>query len=184
MRLTELFNLIKKDIERWYFYANIQRKASYIEIIKNIFNPRFMPVFLYRLSHFFYKKRLMFLAKIFSMINFIIFGIEITIKCEIGPGLIFPHTQGTVIGSIKIGKNALIYHGVTIGAQRMDVNFDPTTRPIIGDNVIMGAGSKILGAIHIGNNVTIGANAVVINDVKDNTTVVGIPAREIEKSKI
>jgi len=62
----------------------------------------------------------------------------------------------------------------------MDVNFDPNTRPIIGDDVLIGSGAKILGNIIIGNNVIIGANAVVINSVMDNKTVAGIPAKEIK----
>ncbi len=174
--------LLKKDIERWYFYANIEKKATTFDVIKNIFNPRFTPVFIYRLSHFFYTKKLIFISKFFSMINFILFGLEITIQCEIGPGLIFPHTQGIVIGSVKIGENALIYNGVTIGAKKMDVNFNPTLRPIIGNNVMIGSGAKILGGIIIGDNVTIGANAVVTQSISNDKLVLGIPAKEYSKS--
>jgi serine O-acetyltransferase len=117
------------------------------------------------------------------MLNFILFGIEITIQCEIGPGLIFPHTQGIVIGSVKIGENALIYNGVTIGAKKMDVNFNPSSRPIIGNNVMIGSGAKILGSINIGDNVIIGANSVVTKSVPNDKLVLGIPAKEYSKSE-
>ncbi|MGC8729463.1 MAG: serine O-acetyltransferase [Elusimicrobiales bacterium] len=117
------------------------------------------------------------------MINFILFGLEITIQCEIGPGLIFPHTQGIVIGSVKIGENALIYNGVTIGAKKMDVNFNPSSRPIIGNNVMIGSGAKILGSINIGDNVIIGANSVVTKSVPNDKLVLGIPAKEYSKSE-
>lgn len=151
-------------------------------ILKKMLSPRFAPVFLYRLSHECAQKKLGPLAKLFSLLNFVIFGIEIAPKIEIGPGLFFPHTQGTVIGANKIGANALIFQQVTFGARELDMHFDPGLRPTVGDNVTIGSGAKILGGIHIGDNSTIGANSVVVCDVPDNMTYAGIPAKPINKA--
>jgi serine O-acetyltransferase len=107
----------------------------------------------------------------------------VTPRCEIGPGVFFAHTSGSVIGAVKIGANAIIYQGVTIGARKMGLGFDPASRPEVGDNVVLGAGCKILGGIVIGNNVIVGANSVVVRSVPPNRTVAGIPAREISSMK-
>ena len=176
-----MIELLKKDLERWYFFeGKPDKKASLWAVCKAIFTPRFAPVFICRLANFFYRHKLSPLAKLASLVNFVVFGLEITIRCEIGPGLVFPHTSGTVIGSVRIGANALIYHGVTLGARRMDVAFDPKTRPVVGDNVTIGAGAKVLGGLSIGNNAVIGANAVVTRSVPEGATVVGIPARIVK----
>jgi len=113
--------------------------------------------------------------------NFILFGLEIAVRCEIGPGLYFPHTQGTVIGANKIGENATIYHNVTFGAREIDLDYSFFSRPNIGDNVIVGAGAKILGPVTVGNGARVGANAVVVEDVPAGSTVVGIPARIVKQ---
>lgn len=157
-------------------------KLSFLAIIFKMFSPRFAPVLLYRISHECYKAKLDPLAKIFSLINFIIFGIEIAPKIEIGPGLFFPHTQGTVIGANKIGSNAMIYQQVTFGARELDMAFEFHLRPTIGDNVTIGSGAKVLGGITIGNNSVIGANSVVVTDVPENVTFAGIPAKQINKN--
>lgn len=95
--------------------------------------------------------------------------------CQIGEGWVLLHGYGTVVnGWAKIGKNCTMYHHVTIGIAS-DIHGVPT----IGDNVIIGAGAKILGKIKIGNHVKIGAGAVVVNDIPDNSTVVGPKAQII-----
>lgn len=105
-------------------------------------------------------------------------GIELPCEAEVGEGFRIDHQGGIVIsGYAKIGKNCVVRNGVTIGLSRLD---DPTA-PVIGDNVDIGTGAKLLGRITIGNNVTIGANAVVIRDVPANSIAVGIPARIIPK---
>jgi carbonic anhydrase/acetyltransferase-like protein (isoleucine patch superfamily) len=91
------------------------------------------------------------------------------------------HPNLTVIGAWRVGRNATILQGVTLGAQQMDLGFDSGLRPEVGDNVLLGAGSKILGGIRIGDNVTVGANAVVVDSIEANSTVVGIPALCISK---
>jgi serine O-acetyltransferase len=96
---------------------------------------------------------------------------------DIGGGLYIAHPNGCVIHAKKIGRNCSIISNVTIG-MRNRWEF-----PTIGDNVFIGSGARILGGIKVGNNVRIGANAVVIHDVPDNCTVVGIPARIISTSQ-
>ena len=94
--------------------------------------------------------------------------------CEIGGGWVLMHGFGIVLnGGAKIGRNCTMYHGVTIGT------IDMKTFPVVGDNVFIGADAKILGNIHVGNNVKIGAGAVVVEDVPDNCTVVGPKAQVI-----
>jgi len=121
------------------------------------------------------------MARLFSLVNFLLFGIEIAINCPIGPGLFFPHTHGTVIGALRIGSNAIIYQGVTVGAKDLDFTYDELHRPVVGDNVLIGAGAKVLGGVRLGNDVRVAANAVVLKSVVDNVTVAGVPASVMSK---
>jgi len=179
-----LIDLLKSDLERLYYYrGESYRKASRAEVMWNIFTPRFAPVALVRITHALYRNGHSILAKAFSLLNFLIFGIEMAVRCEVGPGLCFAHTGGIVIGARSIGANVLIYHGVTIGAKEMDVAYTPEKRPRVGDNVVIGAGAKVLGGINIGDNSVVGANAVVTRDVPPSTVVGGIPAKIIGKRK-
>ena len=129
----------------------------------------------YRLGHFFYVNKLYFIARLISQIGRFLTGIEIHPGAKIGRKLFIDHGMGVVIGeTATIGNNCTIYHGVTLGGTGKDKN---KRHPDLGNNVMVGCGAKILGPIKIGNNVKIGANAVVVKDVEDNTTVVGIPAK-------
>ncbi len=123
--------------------------------------------------------RIPLFPKLLTYLNLVLFGIEVTPRCEIGPGLFFPHTSGTVIGAVRIGGNAIVFQGVTLGAKKLGLDFDSANRPEVGDNVVLGAGSKILGGIVIGDNVIVGANSLVVRSVPPNQTVAGIPARAI-----
>lgn len=139
--------------------------------------PRFLPVLLCRLAHWLYRIRLGGLAKLMSLLNFFLFGIEIATRCPIGRGLFLPHTQGTVIGAWAIGENATIFQGVTLGAREVDFSYQKASRPIIGDGVIIGSGAKVLGGLRLGAGARIGANAVVLQSVPDGALAIGIPAR-------
>jgi serine O-acetyltransferase len=166
------------DLQRqYYFDGTPQRTPTVGGLLKRALNPRFMPVVLCRFANALHLKRLTSLARLISLLNFLLFGIEIAMRCEIGEGVFFPHTVGTVIGARHIGRNAVIYQGVTFGAKELDLGFHGDARPIIGDNVVVGAGAKVLGGITVGNNVVIGANAVVVTSLPDNVVVGGIPAR-------
>ncbi|AOE82332.1 serine acetyltransferase [Pseudomonas lurida] len=151
--------------------------SSGLKLWLGMLSPRFAPVLLHRLAHRCHRGPLGPFAKVFSLINFLFFGIEIAVACKIGPGLFFPHTHGTVIGAFTIGKNAVIYQGVTVGAKDLDFTYDAAHRPCIGDNVLLGAGAKVLGGIELGHGVTVAANAVLLSSVPDNVVVGGIPAK-------
>jgi serine O-acetyltransferase len=106
-------------------------------------------------------------------------GAEISLEAEIGGGLYLAHLAGVVIGNkTKIGRNAYILQGVTLGGN-CGRERDGQTQPMLGDNVLIAAGAKVLGPVRIGNNVEIGANAVVLDDLPDESVAVGVPARVI-----
>jgi serine O-acetyltransferase len=177
-----LKHLLFADLARQYSIAGFtDKRPSTFGVLKVAFTPRFMPVVIFRLSHWFYQHKLSPIAKLLSLVNFVLFGLEIAVKCEIGAGLYFPHTQGTVVGANRIGINATIYHNVTLGAREVDLNYAESSRPTVGDNVIIGAGAKVLGGVYLGNHSRVGANAVVVEHVEEGATVVGIPARVIKR---
>jgi serine O-acetyltransferase len=122
-------------------------------------------VLLCRLAYWFHRKRLGPFAKVTSLINFTVFGIEIAARCHIGKGLFFPHTQGTVIGAHSIGENATIYHNVTLGARDLDLAYSDDKRPVVEDDVLIASGAKIVGGVRIGTGARIGANALVLKSV-------------------
>ena len=129
------------------------------------------------LSHFLYKHKWFFLARLISQIARFFTGIEIHPGATIGKGLCIDHGMGVVIGeTAEIGDDVLIYHGVTLGGTGKDKG---KRHPTIGNGVVIGAGAKVLGPIKVGNNAKIGANAVVVKDVPEGATAVGIPAKNI-----
>lgn len=133
---------------------------------------------LHRISHFLYKHKIYFVARMISQIARIITGIEIHPGAQIGRRLFIDHGTGIVIGeTTTIGNDCTIYHGVTLGGTGKDKK---KRHPDIGNNVMIGCGAKILGPIKIGDNVKIGANAVVLQNINNNLTVVGIPAMPVK----
>jgi|TARA_Y100001968_G_C19453346_1_gene770297 serine O-acetyltransferase len=133
-------------------------------------------VSLYRIysKKFFVKYKL---SGILEAINYIVFNCSIPATAKIGEGTFFSHRGMSVVIHKKaiIGKNTVIGTCVTLGGKGKDIEGAPT----VGDNCYIATGSKILGPVNIGNNVVIGANSVVLSDVEDNATVVGIPAKRI-----
>ncbi len=154
-------------------------EVSTFKLIKTCFHPRMLPVVLIRLAEFFFERRLGGVAKFFTMLNVAVFGIESSPQVQIGGGLFLPHTVGTVLGAEKIGANATILQGVTLGTAEPDNGFTVRLRPVVGDNVVIGAGAKIIGRVTIGDNAKVGANAVVLQDVPAHCLAVGVPARII-----
>ena len=182
IRDFKLVDFLRSDLARAYYLTSEGRNHSGgVKLWSGLLSPRFAPVLIYRLSYFFCLSKFKFFSKIFTLLNLVFFGIEISPRCYIGRGLYFPHTSGTVIGAWEIGENAVIFQGVTLGAKEADFSYKIELRPVLGKNVVVGAGSKILGGVHIGDNVKIGANAVVIRDVPGGCMAVGIPAKIIEK---
>lgn len=140
--------------------------------------PSFKAQFYHKISSYFYKKRLFFLARLVSEHSKRKTGIEIHPGAKIGKNLFIDHGSGVVIGETAIiGNNVVMFHGVTLGGLG---NIKGKRHPTIKDNVYIGCGSKILGNIIIGENAKIGANSVVLKNVNPNTTVVGIPGKEIK----
>ena len=146
-------------------------------------NPYFVPVLLIRLSGSVADRgRIGRIAGVLiSKVNYFAFGIEVARQTRIGPGLYLPHTRGTVIGAASIGENAVIYHGVTLGARVIDLGFHSETRPTVGNAVVLGAGAKIVGPISIGDGARVGPNAVVIDDVDAGALMVAPPAVALAK---
>lgn len=160
---------------------NIKEKdpaaRSIIEVI--ILYPGFHVLCFYRVSHFFYIKRLYFIARLISQFARFLTGIEIHPGAKIGKRLFIDHGMGIVIGeTAEIGNDCTIYHQVTLGGTGKDKN---KRHPTLKDNVMVGAGAKILGPIVLEKNVKIGAGAVVLKSVPKNSTVVGIPGKMINK---
>ncbi|MCX8074655.1 MAG: serine O-acetyltransferase [Clostridia bacterium] len=171
-----------KTLKNLYFDAkNIVEKDP---AATNIFTvvllyPGFHAILYHRISHFFYKYRLFFFARLLSQTARFFTGIEIHPGAQIGNRLFIDHGMGVVIGETsEIGDNCTIYHQVTLGGTGKDVG---KRHPTVKNNVIIGAGSKLLGPIVIENNVKIGANAVVLKDADCNCTVVGIPGKMVQK---
>lgn len=130
-----------------------------------LMSPRLMPNLLIRLAYRCSLWRLGPLARLFALAAYVLFGIEFAARCQIGPGLFLPHTQGTVIGAGSIGRDCTIYQGVTIGARELDMDFALERRPVVRDDVVIGAGAKVLGPIEIGAGARIGSNANVIRSL-------------------
>lgn len=129
----------------------------------------------YRVSHYFYKKRMYLTARVISQLARHFTGIEIHPGAKIGKGLFIDHGMGVVIGeTTEIGDNCLIYQGVTLGGTGKDRG---KRHPTLGNNVMVGSGARVLGPFKVGNNVKIAANAVVLEAIPDNCTAVGVPAR-------
>ena len=134
---------------------------------------------LYRLSHALHRSGHYFAARLVSQSARFLTGIEIHPGAQIGEGLFIDHGSGVVIGETAIiGDNCTIYQGVTLGGTGKDTG---KRHPTLGNNVMVGAGAKVLGPIKIGNNVRIAAGAVVLTDIPDNCTAVGIPARVVRR---
>lgn len=134
--------------------------------------PGIHAVIVHRLSHFLYTKKLYFLSRLLSQIMRFLTGIEIHPGAVIGRRLFIDHGMGIVIGETAVvGDDCTIYHQATLGGTGKDTG---KRHPTIGNNCMIGSGSKLLGPIVIGDNVKVGANAIVLFDVEDDTTVVGI----------
>lgn len=137
-------------------------------------------VWFYRMSHKLYLLNIPVLPRMISQFARFLTGIEIHPGATIRGSIFIDHGMGVVIGqTAEIGNNVLIYSNVILGSRSggLDKGYGAKRHPTIGDNVMIGAGAKILGSITIGNNVKIGANSVVLKNIPDNSTVVGIPGR-------
>ncbi len=168
---------IKRDYEGVFERDPAARNG--LEVI--LAYPGFHAIFLHRINHLLWNMHLPVIPRLLSHIGRFLTGIEIHPGAKIGPGFFIDHGMGVVIGeTAEIGENVTLYQGVTLGGTGKEKG---KRHPTLGDNVVVGTGTKILGPIIIGNNVKIGANSVVLKSIPDNATVVGVPGR-ITRKKI
>ncbi|RMF11100.1 MAG: serine O-acetyltransferase [Alphaproteobacteria bacterium] len=149
---------------------------SRLEVI--VTYPSVHALFFYRLGHSLWTRNWRFLARFLTQFGRFLTGIEIHPAATIGPGCFIDHGSGVVIGeTAELGRDVTLYQGVTLGGTSLEKG---KRHPTLEDGVIVGAGAKILGPIVIGRNARVGSNAVVLKDVAPDTTVIGIPAREVQ----
>ncbi len=175
--MSQFSTTIRSDIQ-----AVLERDPaarSKFEIISSY--PGLHAVWGYRLAHSLWKHKARLLARWLSHLVRFFTGIEIHPGAQIGCGFFIDHGMGVVIGeTAEIGNNVTLYHGVTLGGVSIAKG---KRHPTIGNNVVIGAGAKVLGNIQIGENSRIGANAVVVKSVPANSVVVGVPGEVVVRSK-
>ena len=168
---------VKEDIK--VIYDKDPAANNLLEVI--LCYPGLHALTAYRLAHRLYKWHIPLIPRIISYITRIITGIEIHPAAKIGRRFFIDHGEGVVIGeTAEIGDDVLIYQQVTLGGTGKDHG---KRHPTLGNNVIVGAGAKVLGNITLGDNVRVGAGSVVIEDVPESTTIVGVPGK-ITKQKV
>jgi serine O-acetyltransferase len=168
-----MLDRIREDIKA--FYDKDPAAKSNLEII--LAYPGFHAVVLHRLAHRLYLRRVPVLPRLVSHFTRFITGIEIHPGAQLGRRLTIDHGMGIVIGeTAEVGDDVLLYQGVTLGNARFQRG---KRHPTVGNNVVIGAGAKVLGPITVGDGARVAAGAVVINDVPPNTTAAGVPAKAI-----
>lgn len=181
--MSQLKDLLYSDLARQYeLEGHPEKRPNLVRFLARLFHFRYLPNVIYRTSRAAMLAGIPVLPKLLTYLNVVLFGLEITPKCDIGPGVFFAHPVGCVIGAWRIGKNAMIFQGVGLGALRPDMGFGRETRCEIGDNVVLYAGCKVQGPYRIGDGAVIGANSVVLSSVEPGRTVFGVPARVVPSS--
>ena len=147
--------------------------------------PGVKAVFFHQISNFFYKAGFDLIARIISQTVRFFTGIEIHPGAKLGKNLFIDHGMGVVIGETsEVGDNVTIYHAVTLGGSSPSIDSEKQRHekrhPTIGHDVVIGSGAQIIGPVKVGNNSRIAANAVVVKDVPENATMVGIPAKAVK----
>jgi len=171
--MIKLFKLIKED------FSNVKRNDPALHSTFELFfnYPGLWALFFHRIAHWFYTKGLRFIPRLISAIGMFLTMIDIHPGATIGRRVFIDHGVGVVIGETAIvGNDVIIYQQVTLGGVRTSRD---KRHPTIGNNVVVGAGAKVLGNITIGDGAKIGANSVVVKDVPMMATAIGIPARVI-----
>ena len=173
-----MIKLIKSDFK--IIKERDPAARGFLEIV--LCYPGFQALVLHRISHKLWNYKLPLLPRVLSQLTRNITGIEIHPGAKIGRGVFIDHGMGVVIGETsEIGDRCLLYQGVTLGGTGKDSG---KRHPTLQENVVVGAGAKVLGAIKIGSNTRIGAGSVVVKNVEKNCTVVGIPGRVVHQSGV
>jgi serine O-acetyltransferase len=172
-----MFERIKEDISCVFERDPAARNA--FEVLTNYSGVH--ALLMHRLNHWLWKRHFKWLARFLSTLTRWVTGIEIHPAATIGRRFFIDHGMGVVIGeTAEIGDDCTLYHGVTLGGTSWNKG---KRHPTLGDDVVVGAGAKVLGPIAIGSDVRIGSNAVVLRDVPAGATVVGIPGRVVQPAK-
>lgn len=172
-----MLEMLRQDIQ--CVYDRDPAARSTLEILLSY--PGLHAIWGHRIAHWLWENNLRLLARWFSHLMRALTGIEIHPGARIGPGFFIDHGMGVVIGeTAEVGRGVTMYHGVTLGGTSLHKG---KRHPTIGENVVVGAGAKILGPITIGENSRIGANAVVVKSVPPNSVVVGVPGQVVLRSK-
>ena len=173
-----MFKTIKEEIE-----VVFERDPAARSVAETILTcPGFQAIMFHRINHWFWKKKLYLLARFGAHIARFLTGIEIHPGAKIGERFFIDHGMGIVVGETsEIGDDCSIYHGVTLGGTTWQKG---KRHPTLENNVVIGAGAKILGPITIGTGARIGCNAVVVKDVPVGATVVGVPGHVVVKQEI
>lgn len=165
-----------EDIRAYRKNDPAARSALEVALLYNGFHA----ILFYRAAHWLYAHRLRFLARMLSQLAKFLTGVEIHPAAKIGRRLVIDHGTGIVIGATaEIGDDCLLYQGVTLGGTGKDVG---KRHPTLGNNIMVGCGAKILGPFKVGDNARIAANSVVLREVPENATVVGVPGRVVRIS--
>lgn len=166
-----MFKRMKEDIEN--VFENDPAARSTLEVVLTYSGLH--AIWSHRIAHWFYKKKMFFIARSISQISRFFTGIEIHPGAKIGRRFFIDHGMGVVIGeTCEIGDNVVLYQGVTLGGTGKEKG---KRHPTLKDNVLVASGAKVLGSITIGENSKVGAGSVVLKDVPPNATVVGIPGK-------
>jgi serine O-acetyltransferase len=171
-----MFGTLKRDIQ-----AVFERDPAARSVIEVLWcYPGVHALLFHRLAHWLWHHRWLLIGRFVSHVGRFCTGIEIHPGAHIGAGLFIDHGMGVVIGeTTEIGANCTLYQGVTLGGTSLKKE---KRHPTLGQNIVVGAGAKILGAITIGDHSKIGAGSVVVTEVPPHSTVVGIPGRVVQRS--
>ncbi len=174
-----MFNTLGKDFKAIFDRDPAARTAfGWLEVILSY--SGFHAMLAYRLAHFLNKIKIPLIPRLISQIARWLTGIEIHPAAKIGSGFFIDHGMGVVIGeTTEIGDNVTLYQGVTLGGTGKERG---KRHPTIGDNVVIGAGAKVLGNITIGANSKIGAGSVVVHSIPEGCTVVGVPGEIVRRN--
>ncbi|MFT5163726.1 MAG: serine O-acetyltransferase [Alteromonadaceae bacterium] len=173
-----MFKRIKEDINS--VFERDPAARSSLEVFFNY--PGLHAMWFHRLSHLMWHKKWYFFARLLSTFSRVLTGIEIHPGAVIGRRFFIDHGMGVVIGETAIiGDDCTLYHSVTLGGTSWSAG---KRHPTLGDRVVIGAGAKILGPIHIGDDARVGSNSVVSKDVEPSATIVGIPGRQVIKNTV